>query len=396
MKRRTAAALALTLAAATATIQTSHATTTAPAASTATTATGPLVATGTLAGTGTVRVEIAPTSDTLHRLTIGESARSSLLATGPVTNGTYTAYLTNPAALTNAPTNRHGKVDYRITAMTDTGVYTRFGTTTATRIAAMRTAAATTTSSSSSSDATTSGTTMPQLPAGTLTREGAPAPTAAAKSLSAADAQEQFASTTCTSTKVSEAGTRGARIGQTYNQTTGVTGSLSFGYGADISSTTAWSFYNGSFTESSSVSLGSNMSIDMRPSGNYHRQIHVTKVHYAKFREWCGSIIGPKYRVRPTYIAGGNYSWTTSHKFNSRRYCVRQVAGDRFAKTTTNAQTNTDSVDLLKHAGIKLDTRSGYTTDVTQRFTFRGTRRLCGTRDTPGGTPRVLYAVSRW
>lgn len=95
-------------------------------------------------------------------------------------------------------------------------------------------------------------------------------------------------------------------------------------------------------------------------------------------------------KARPySSVASTSYGSATAP---TASYCASQVAGATITKQSTAALTWSNGLNIDYYLGIDLSTQTGYTSTAKLTFKFNAARRLCGTHDSPGGTPRRLVA----
>ncbi|CCH77040.1 hypothetical protein BN12_160015 [Nostocoides japonicum T1-X7] len=191
---------------------------------------------------------------------------------------------------------------------------------------------------------------------------------------------------------ISDLGYKTVWVGGTYVTNGGAKADLVYGSGASstlgIGVSTSGSY--GSFKASGSTTVSSNSSVNFPAyTGLQH---DYTQFDYGKYGLSCDGIY-LNYKVQARYWAGGASVYHPSSA-PTANYCVSQVSGSSFTKSSSTAYTFSTGADVSGAIGIDLSTRTGYTPAAKVTYSFTSTRRLCGTSGAPTATPSRLVTKS--
>lgn len=191
---------------------------------------------------------------------------------------------------------------------------------------------------------------------------------------------------------VKDLGNRTVWVGGTYVKATGVTADLAYNNGASSSlgMGVSTSGKYGSFSASGTRSVASNGSVDFPTNTGF--QHDYTQFRYGKYGYSCDSSPGfRKYNVQARYWVGGATTYAPSLS-PTANYCMPYQAGAKATQETSTAYEFSTGADISGAIGIDLSSRSGYSKAVKTVFTFKSTRKLCGTNGYPGQSPKRLVA----
>lgn len=170
---------------------------------------------------------------------------------------------------------------------------------------------------------------------------------------------------------------------------------MRFNYNSDAASTlgvgVSSSGSYGTFSSGGTVSRTRSLSTTYPWYKSATNQLLDTYYSYGKY---CVNVAtnGPtfhQYEVRPIKHEGGTNARSTTAP--TANYCVPyNVAGSGGSKTSSNATTWSNGAKLGGAIGIDLSSRTGFTTKAKQEWVFKTPGRLCGTHDSPAGSPRRL------
>ncbi len=187
-----------------------------------------------------------------------------------------------------------------------------------------------------------------------------------------------------------------ALVGQLYISTTGVSGLFTYQNGASSSLGVGVSATGGfgSFSSSGTSSQSSSASITFPTvTSNQGRYFDTQFVHGLYEVHPCAPTSCPailNYETRVSSFAGG--SQVRSASAPTANLCVSFAAGSSFTKNTSTAVAWSNGLSMAPAIGLNLSSQTGYSTSASVAFSFSSARRLCGTNDYPGGTPRQLVA----
>ena len=200
---------------------------------------------------------------------------------------------------------------------------------------------------------------------------------------------------TCSSFYVGDLGNHTALVGSHYSTTTGVKHDFKYTSGATTTFGVGYSLSGkfGTFSKSGTHTRSSTAVVEFpAASGNRH---DYTYFQWGKYHVTCadpGSIpTSSWYEARSRRFVGGSTIWN-GPTAPSAGYCVTNAAGSRFVRTTSKAYEAGGGADVSAVLGIDLSARTGYSSAAEIAYSFSSTRRLCGTRDFPGGSPSRLVA----
>ncbi len=316
-----------------------------------------------------LRLEAWPSSDTLQRLKPGESVQT--VPVGKVVtkrDGTFSLRVANVAALSRMK-NRSGVVDLSIVGEGEGAQYNF--------------------SFPLEADGLIRGKVGSGKPGLDLRPVGQLSKDQSARAEATAPPMEKA----CTYRLLEQLAPRTVIVGSSYVQTSGVTADFQFSTGASSALGVAVKSPGSvSYKASGESSVSSSSTIDFPSVGANRKRIHRTKFVYGRYRVDCGSILGPSTQIRPMRLAGGDYSYTPTNTLASTK-CV-SYSGGTHTNERSAAITWTNGVDISSLISIDLSSRTGYSTAAKAKYTFSASRKLCGTHDYPGGTPRTLFAKS--
>lgn len=184
-------------------------------------------------------------------------------------------------------------------------------------------------------------------------------------------------------------GPRWVRVGQLYSTaTSGFSASFAYSTSATSSLGVGYSLTGayGSFSQSGTTSNSSTASVGFGALNTSGGRGYSTQFRYGRY---YGTGCSPSnvfyYQARSTgFVSGAS---TASLTVPSAGYCTSYGAGSSFTKSTTNAVTWSDGVNITSVIGVNLSAKTGYSTTAKASFSFSSARRLCGTSDYPGGSP---------
>lgn len=191
---------------------------------------------------------------------------------------------------------------------------------------------------------------------------------------------------------VKKLGDRWVNVGNAFSRGVGKQIRFTYAGTADSSLGVGVSFSGkyGSFSRSGTVTrertLGVGWPLYKKPKSRYLD----TLFSYGKY---CTTVRSPgpsfTFRVKAIRHQGG-----TRHRnvaFPSATHCVRyRSAGSESSKRSSNAMVWLNGAKLGGAIGIDLSSRTGFRSDAFQYWKFVKPGRLCGQRDKPAGSPRVI------
>ena len=171
-------------------------------------------------------------------------------------------------------------------------------------------------------------------------------------------------------------------------------GAASSTLGYALSSTGGYGSWSASGTVSAERSSGSTNTTTFPWYTNQNSRYLDTYFSYGKFCvQYYDSVhgVGHRYQTRRIRHEGGTNARSATIPATPSSYCVPyRLAGSTETKANTDAITWTNGAKLSGAIGIDLSSRTGFRTDAKMEFEFTTPGRLCGTHDTPNGTPRRL------
>ena len=191
---------------------------------------------------------------------------------------------------------------------------------------------------------------------------------------------------------VKKLGDRWVNVGNVFSRGQGkhlkftYSGSADSSLGVGVSATGTYGSFSSGGTVTRERTLGVGWPLYKKPKSRYLD----TLFSYGKY---CTTVRSPgpsfSWKVKAIRHEGG-----TRHReavFPSASKCVRYYsAGSESSKTTSNAMTWSNGAKLGGAIGIDLSSRTGFRTDAYQYWKFVKPGRLCGERDKPAGTPRLI------
>ena len=171
------------------------------------------------------------------------------------------------------------------------------------------------------------------------------------KAVGAAQSQDAMAASIPSNCSiVTNYGARSVYVGQTSSTVSGADSTLGMGYSLTGNAGT-WSQSGTSVASSSSTT-------NFPASSASGSNLMVTKFTFAKVRCYAGVVPTFYYQVRPTDFYGG--ATTLSTTTPSATYCAPYSAGSGFSRTTSNAVTYTNGVQVSAVIGINLTAQTGF------------------------------------
>lgn len=140
----------------------------------------------------------------------------------------------------------------------------------------------------------------------------------------------------------------------------------------------------GTWSQSGTSVASSTSTTNFPASSSSGSRLMVTQFTFAKVRCYAGVTPTFYYQVRPTDFYGG--ATTLSTTTPSATYCAPYEAGTSFSRTTSNAVTYTNGVQISAVIGINLSAQTGFRTDAKYTASFTSARHLCGKNSGPGGS----------
>lgn len=200
----------------------------------------------------------------------------------------------------------------------------------------------------------------------------------------------------CGETLVKNLGSKKVVVGSTYAMAGGTSGTFTYKKGASTTIGVGYSASSsaGSFKGSGTTSKESTSEIGFGTrSGGYTYSTYFT---FGKYSQWCypvGSGASAKkvyaYKVHANKFDGG--SSVSAAGAPSATKCTNFAGNSSLSKTNTAANTWEDGVSIKgADIGVDLSSKTGYTTTATLSYKNSGkaSRKICGTNDTWGGSPR--------
>jgi hypothetical protein len=205
---------------------------------------------------------------------------------------------------------------------------------------------------------------------------------------------QAFAKSSCSSAVLADLGAVWDLVGQTYN---GPANSSTFTYqvgassrlGTAVSSSGKYGTWSASGTKTKSST-----STQSYPTYGHNKNVYYdSQFHYKEFVYTCVDPITPViwsyFTVEPVSYAGGSRTRLPASP-PAANYCVPEQAGATFRKTSTQAVTWTNGVDISWFIGFGLQSTTGYSATASVYYSFHGRGRLCGTGAYPAETPYQL------
>lgn len=170
-----------------------------------------------------------------------------------------------------------------------------------------------------------------------------------------------------------------------FNATFKFSTSSSTTLGVGLSNSGAYGTFNASGTSSVTSSSSTTYPAVSSATSRFMRSYF----NYAKYQCSYGTV-NPvvRHEMRSSGFAGG--ATTLAATTPNAPHCVTYSNGSTFVKDSTTAATFSIGAKTKTAIGIDLSSRSGYTNKTSVTVKFTANRKLCGSHDHPGGTPRLL------
>lgn len=184
-------------------------------------------------------------------------------------------------------------------------------------------------------------------------------------------------------------------IGQTYSTTSGVTSSFSYSSGSTSTLGVGMSTSAGHLGESASgtKSWSSDATQTFPTLSGATSGYYSTEFTYGQYFIICAADTGTTVSWYQDQVAG----WAGGTKLQypsapSATYCVSELNGSTFTRTSSKAITWTNGVNIAAEIGINLSSVTGYSSSASISFHFTANHHLCGTGGYPASTPYQLEA----
>lgn len=200
--------------------------------------------------------------------------------------------------------------------------------------------------------------------------------------------------TSCTSTKVGNAGDYWTNVAAAYSSK-GATMKFTYknGQKSSLGVGVSSSGNRGSYSVSGSSSVKSTATLVYPAQDNW--RAWQTQFRYSKFKNQCvnawAGIISTSYQVRPVKFLGGTKVVKQS-SYPTANHCTSYAAGSEFILDRTTAYKFGAGVLTGPGIGVNLTASTGYSTTASVKYVFSSAKKLCGTHDVPVGSPKRLVA----
>lgn len=164
------------------------------------------------------------------------------------------------------------------------------------------------------------------------------------------------------------------------------------GSSSSISEALSVSGTYGSWNKGRTVTAETTSETTWPSSSSSGARLMTTKYNFGKY--YCivvGTVARQEYRVLPQGHFGG--TGTVSTTVPSAPYCAEYLPGSSWSKSTSNAITYTNGVQLKKTIGLDLSARTGFASSAKYSVTFSQKRNLCGVAGGPGSSAAYQLVV---
>jgi hypothetical protein len=196
----------------------------------------------------------------------------------------------------------------------------------------------------------------------------------------------------CGETLEKNIGARKVLLGATYTAVSGTSSRFTYSSGATSSLGVAYSISGakGTWKQGGTVSTTATSAIDFgkRTGGNAYS----TYFNFAKYAQWCRPLGGTQNVVYDHVVKANRYtggSSVSSAPIPNAPYCSSFSPRTTLTRTTSTANVWSKGVDFAGPLGIDLSSKTGWTSSASMSYTTStATRKICGTSDHWGGTPK--------
>jgi hypothetical protein len=125
-----------------------------------------------------------------------------------------------------------------------------------------------------------------------------------------------------------------------------------------------------------------------RTTGAYYN----TKFNYGKYLVTCvaDTSVSTYYTAKFTSYAGGT-SVSVPGAAPTATFCINHANGDTTIDYSSAYEFAT-GVSIASTIGVNLSSKTGFNTKTSLKFTWTAPRKLCGSADYEGGSPKRLVA----